>query len=230
MLAPTITPAYLRTQLENLTDDQYDVDFEYQLLTQAKNDLENKLRLAILQDMDQTQTANVGDTYQTLKSLPATCRFVTKVMVGSIQYFPIRYDQLVTHQNVARRFYIDHKKMVQGAACLGLTGKVGSSQAITVFFQASTPALTQANENTVGVILWPDEFQPIIPYHVGRILQGNVDADETNFRMSAGQELEYQNLMDGLIAWDQDLKLAAMNNQGGYADEYGEIAFDVGSL
>ncbi len=230
MIAPTITPLYLRTQLENLIDDAYDTDFEYQLLTQSKNDIENKLKLAILQDIDQTQTANVGDSYLTLKSLPATCRTVNKIDVGIIQYFPARYDQLVTFRNSPRKYYIDYKKMVQGLPCLGLTGKVGSSQPITIFFQAGTQALTQANETTAGVVLWPDEFQPLIPYHVGRILQGNVDADEINFRMSAEQEAEYQNLMDGFIAWNADLKLAEMNFQGGYADEYTEIPFDVGYL
>jgi len=224
-MQPTLRPLDLRTQLESLVDDTYDADFEYQLLTQAKDDLETKMKLLILQTMDQSQTANPGDTYLTLKSLPVDCKEVSKIMVGTVQYFPIRYDQQIRYRNTPRRFFVDYKKLIQGLPCLALTGAVATAQTITVYYRISTPKLTQLNENEPGVVLWPDEFARILPYHAAKILQANVDADETNFRMSAMQEVEYQNLMDGFVAWDADMKLAQMGGAGGYADEYDESPF-----
>lgn len=238
MTAPLFTPKMLRTQLENLIGDTFDVTHTYQLLTQAKNYLETTLKLAILQAYDGSQTANPGDNYLTLKTLPSDFKTMNKLVVGPsgstspVQYYPIPMNKRELMQKISRRFYIDWKKMVQGTASLGLTGSVASASTIGMHYQVKTDDLTEANENTTGIILWPDEFQPIIPYQVAKIIQANTDADEINFRMSAAQEAEYQRLLDAFIAWDQDIKLSQMNFQGGYSDETidGDIAFDVGSM
>lgn len=225
-----MTPLELRTQFENLIGDSHDVTHTYQLLTQAKNEIETKLKLKILEANDASQTANSGDTYLTLKSLPANFKQMNKLFVGTIQYFPIPFNQRITYRQSARRFYIDYKRMVAGSTALGLCGAVASAQTINMFYTAKTDDLTEAVENTAGLILWPDEFQPIIPYKAAKIFEANIDADDIAFRMSAAQEAEYQSLLDAFIAWDQDIKLAEMNNQGGYADDYNDIPFDVGSM
>lgn len=238
MPSPQFTPKMLRTQLENLIGDTFDVTHTYQLLTQAKNYIETTLKLAILQSYDGSQTANPGDTYLTLKSLPADFKTMNKVVLGLSggttvsTYYPIPMNKREQMQKVARRYYIDHKRAVQGLTALGLTGSVASAQVIGMHYQAKTDALTEANENTAGIILWPDEFQPIIPYQAAKIIQANTDADEINFRMSSYQEAEYQRLLDAFIAWDHDIKLSQMNGQGGYSDEVGDIdtPFDIGSL
>lgn len=233
MNAPTITPKILRTQLENLASETgEDITHAYQLLTQAKNWVETTLKLAILRSSDSSQTLNPGDTYLTLKSIPADFKNMNKVTVGIIPYWPVRFDQRIAFRQIARRYYIDYKRMVQGQTAIGFTGSVGTSQAINMFYQIATDPLTQTNENTAGVVLWPDEFQPLIPYQAAKILQANIDPDEIAFRQSSEQEAEYQRLMDGLIAWDHDIKLAEMNNQGGYADDVIDqnAGFDIGLL
>lgn len=213
-------------------DDSIDVTLAYQLLTIAKNDIETKLKLAILRASDSSQTTSPGDTYLTLKSLPTDFKSMRKLVVGTIPYYPVPFDKRIGFRNTARRYYIDYKRMVQGSTCLGLCGSAGSSQSINVFYQVATDPLTETNEDTLGVILWPDEFQHLIAYHVAKIKTGAIDADlETiKFNLSAQQEAEYQNLMDGLIAWDHDIKLAEMGNALGYADEEDEAPFDVGLL
>lgn len=233
MTTPTFTPKQLRTQLENLIGDTFDVTHTYQLLTQAKNWVETTYKLAILQAYDGSQTANPGDTYTTLKSVPSDFKMMRKVVLGpsgatmAIEYFPIPFAKRELYQKSARRYYIDWKRAVQGQTCLGLTGSVGTAQVIGMYYQIATDALTEANENT-AVVLWPDEFQPLIPYQAAKIIQANTDADEINFRMSAAQEAEYQRLLDGLVAWDADIKLSEMNYQGGYAEE--DAPFDIGLL
>lgn len=235
MASPTITPKVLRTQLESLIGDTFDTTHTYQLLTQAKNWIETTYKLAILQDYDGSQTASPGDTYLSLKSLPATFKSMNKLVVGpsgsqGVEFFPIGFNQREQMQKMARRYYIDYKRMVQGSTALGLTGSIGTSSVIGMHFQVKTDALTEANEDTAGVILWPDEFQPIIPYQAAKIIQGNADADDINFRMSTMQEAEYQRLLDGLIAWDHDIKLSQMNGQGGYADSEADSDIDIGLM
>ncbi|OLS16010.1 MAG: hypothetical protein RBG13Loki_0388 [Promethearchaeota archaeon CR_4] len=236
MTAPAITPLVLRTQLENLIGDTFDVTHTYQLLTQAKNHIETTLKLAVLQAYDSSQTASPGDTYLTLKSLPSDFKSMNKLVLSNgsttTTYYPIPMSKREMMQKVARRYYIDYKRMVQGSTALGLCGSIGTAQTIGMHYQASTPALTEVNEGTTGVVLWPDEFQPIIAYQAAKIIQANTDADEINFRMSKEQEAEYQRLLDALIAWDHEIKLSEMGNQRGYADEVmdGEAGFDVGLL
>lgn len=237
MNAPTFTPAQLRTQLENLIGDTFDVAHTYQLLTQAKNWVETTYKLAILRAYDGSQTASPGDVYTTLKSLPTDFKSMNKVLVGPsgvkpIEYFPVPFNKRELFQKISRRYYIDYKRAVQGSTALGLTGAVGSTSVIHLHYQVATADLTEANESTPGIVLWPDEFQPLIPYQAGKIIQANTDADEINFRMSVEQEREYQRLLDAFIAWDADIKLAEMGNQLGYADDYGDSdqMFDLGSL
>lgn len=232
MIAPAITPAVLRQQFENLIDDTFDITHTYQLMTQAKNYIETTLKLAILEGSDSSQTANAGDTYLTLKALPADFKSMRKVVVGIIPYYPIPFDKKIAFRQIPRRYYIDYKRAVQGLTALALTGVVATAQTINMFYTVTTPACTEANEDTAGVILWPDEFQPIIPYQMAKLVQANIDADEINFRMSASQEAEYQRLLDSFIAWDHDIKLAQMNNQLGYADDVmdGDYAFDIGLM
>lgn len=236
MNAPVITPKVLRTQLENLIGDSYDVTHSYQLLTQAKNYIETVYKLAILQAYNGSQTANPGDTYLTLKSLPVDFKSMNKLVLVngnmSLTYYPIGMNMRESMQKVARRYYIDWKRAVQGQTALGLTGTVATALTIGMHYQVATADLTEAAENTAGIVLWPDEFQPLIVYQAAKIIQANIDADEINFRMSAMQEAEYQRLLDGLIAWDADIKLSQMNGQLGYSEETidGNAAFDVGLL
>ncbi len=141
------------------------------------------------------------------------------LFVGIIAYYEVPFSQRINLRNAARRFYIDYKKMVQGLPCLGIMGANGSAQTIYQTYQVATPDLTQENEDQAGIVLWPDRFQKLIAYRAAKILQGNVDADDTNFRMSEEQEIQYQNLLDGFIGWDHDLKLSGMGGRLGYDPE-----------
>lgn len=218
-----MTPQELKTQFEGLVQDSYDVTHVYQLFTQAKNLIESTLKLLILQDSDSSQTHNSGDTYLTMKPLPATCRQVLKVFVGTTEYFPCQFQNRIRYRNASRRYYIDWKNN-QFAIC----GTGGSSQTITLVFLTSTVDISESNETDPDVIVWPSEWHPLIPYEAAKIYQSNIDADSIAFRMSAAQEREYNRLRAGLLSWDTDLKLAAMNGQGGYADEGDD--FDLGLM
>jgi len=228
MAAPTITPSYLRTQFENLVDDTHNVTHTYQLLTQAKNYVERMMKLAVLQASDETQTLSPGNTYTSLKLLPTDFRSMISVYVGQVLFLPVPFAKRVAYRNVARRYYIDYKKQVQNVAALGITGTAASAQTIQQNYLVGTPDLTEANENTAGIILWPDEFQPIIPYIAARIFQANIDPDDIAIRQSIAQDVEMQHLWDAMVAWDHDIKLAEMGGAGGHADE--EVETDLGLM
>lgn len=226
---PTFTPAQLRAQFENLVDDTHDITHTYQLLTQAKNLVERLMKLKILESSDATQTWSPGDTYLTLKSMPADFRLMLSLYVGTIPYYPVSFAKRITYRSVARKYYIDHKKQVHGDAALGIMGSAGSAQIITQNYLVKTDDLTEDNENDAGVVLWPDEFQPIIPYIAARIYQANIDPDDIAIRQAVAQDVEVQRLWEGMVAWDHDLKLAEMGGRTGYADEE-DVGTDLGLM
>ncbi len=214
-----MTPHELRTQFENLISDSHDITHTYQLLTQAKNKIETMLKLKVLENTDTTQIWSPGDTYTTLKTIPSDFRQMLRLFIGRYEAWPVSSAEKVRFQNAARRYYIDHKRQVAGLTALGIMGSTGSGQTISQVYQVTTADLTEDNEDTAGVILWPAEFQPIIPYVAARVFQANIDPDDISVRQAIAQDREAQDLLDAMIAWDQDIKLAAMGNQGGYASE-----------
>lgn len=226
----TLTILDLYNQFDKLVgEDGYDKTHSYQLMTQAKNLIEEELKLKILESLDVSKTASVGDTYLTMKALPTDYRQTIKISVGTAPYYPIPFRRREQMANMPRRFYIDQKNKQ-----FALTGKVGSSAVINHFYLCTTAEITQADESTLSsaVISWPSRFHPMIPYKMAQIYQANLDADFMAFRMSPGQAEQYQSFYDALMGWDQDLKLQDMNFQGGYADSVadGDYPFDVGSM
>jgi hypothetical protein len=204
----------LKTQFENLIGDTLDETFTFQLMTQAKNKVEVDLKLEILKAVDQSLISTAGDTYLSMKTLPTAVRQVLKMVIGYIPYYPVGFLHREQFRFSARRYYIDWKNR-QFALC----GTQGSTQTIKLFYIAKTDDLTAANKATDGIITWPDEFQPLIPYEMASIYQANIDPDEIAFRMSPEQEKQMQRIKDSMIAWDHDIKLASMGNAGGFADD-----------
>lgn len=226
----TLTFLDLYTQFDQLVgEDGYDKTHSYQLMTQAKNLIEDELKLKILESVDVSKTANVGDTYLTMKALPVDYRNTIKISVGALPYISIPFRLREQMANMPRRFYVDQKNKQ-----FALTGKVASSQTINHFYQCTTGEITETIEGnlTSTIILWPTRFHPILPYKMAQIYQANIDADFMAFRMSPGQAEQYEAIKDSLIAWDHDIKLQDMNFQGGYADDVadGDYPFDVGSM
>lgn len=209
----------LRDAFELLVDDSPDIDQTYRLLTQAKNLLETTYKLKVLENTDQTQIWSPGDVYTTLKAIPTDFRQMLRVFVGRYEFWPISSAQKIRFQNAPRRFYIDHKLQIAGLPALGIMGSSGSAQTISQVYLMKTDDLTEDNEEDDGVILWPDEFQPILPYMAAAIYQSNIDPDDIAIRQSLAQEKAALDILDALVAWDHDIKLSAMNNQGGYASD-----------
>ena len=229
----TFTPKQIRTVFENLVDDTMDITYTYQLLTQVKNWIEIMLNLYILQTTDESQTASSGDSYTTLKTVPTDFRKMINLYVGTLEYWPVPFAQRIRYKDTSRRYYIDYKRWVAGSTALGLTGKVtGSSQTITQVYLVETGDLTEANEDTAGVILWPDEFQLVIANLAAKIKNANIDPDEINFRQALEHDREFARFLEPLIAWDHELKLSAQNDRRGYFQEELEEneTFDIGTL
>lgn len=209
-----MTPQQIIDQYEELTGESLSDESACRLITQAKNKVEADLKLEILKAVDSSQTASVGDSYLTMKTLNSNVRIPLKVVVNNITHFPCSFVNREAFRFAARRYYIDWKNRQ-----FALTGRIATAGTIYMYYLSKTPDVTVDDLEDATIIVWPDEFKPLIAYEMAAIQQGNIDADAVSIEISPKQKAEAQAIKDSFIAWDADIKLAAMNNQGGFQDD-----------
>lgn len=209
-----MTPAQILQQFENYIDDELDEDHAYQLMTQAKNKLEMRLKPIILHDVDTSQTANIGDGYLNMKTLATNVRMMLNLTVGRFNFKQIPFIRREQWRDSARRYYIDWKNRQ-----FAFTGVMGLSGPINQFFLTKTADITVADEDSASIIVWPSEFHGLIPFEMAEIFQANIDPDEISFRMSPQQRLQKQEIEDAFVAWDTDIKLQSMDGRGGFQED-----------
>ncbi len=227
MTAPVdnaLTPKEMAVQFRNLVDDDFDIDHLYQLLSQAKNYVERVYKLEICKKSDSSQSASQGDTYTNFKSLPTDFRAFVKLYLDDMQYWAVKFEDLPLFKGVGRKVILDMRQNKFAA-----TSPVSKSGTWNLYYIYKTEDFNSTNENTV-VCTWPSEFHPLIPYQAAKIYQSNIDGDNISFRMSQEQEKEYQRLLDAVVSWDADLKLAGMDGRTGFDPSDQEQGIDLGMM
>lgn len=191
----------------------------YIIFNQVKDLIEDLYKLKICEAVDTSKTFAVGDTYLSMKALPDDWRSTTKIILtplsgsGQVPLYPVAFKQRLMYQKAFGKFYLDVKNKQ-----FAITGSTGATMTINHFYQAFTAQMSVTGEAN-AIISWPTRFWPIIAYAAGSVRNGGFDPDAMAFRMSIAQQQIFDMLMEGLIAWDQDLKLADMDGRAGYADE-----------
>lgn len=218
--------ATLKQLFWNLIGDELDETLTYQLLTQAKNDIERLYKPKILEALDSSQTASPGDTYLTMKDLPTDWRETISLYVGDYPYYPRPFSQRRGFRNLPRRYFIDHKNLQYS-----LSGQVGTGQTIYHTFIEKTDDLTVDNEDSV-IITWPSEFHPLVAWEAAKVNLGGIDPDDIAIRQAQFSAAQYQKILDGFLAWDQNLKIGELGGALGYAPEVDEQIedFDLGRM
>lgn len=222
------TPKDLRLAFEKLVRGPHDVDDTYDLLSDARDLLETELSLKVLETLDTSKYATPGDTYLTMKSLPTDWAKTNRMVVDIIPYYPIPFNQRIGYRFSARHYYIDPQNKQ-----FALTGAVASSKVINHFYQKRCPRFSTDNENTPmdtgGLILWPQTYWRVLIFEAAALFQGLIDGDDVSRAIAPAQWNQHTRLREALGAWDMDIKLGAMGDSLGYADE-DDRPFDVGML
>jgi len=207
--------ADIKSLFEKIVDDAFSETETYILMSQAKNMIEDERPWEFLKKEDTSQTASTGDVYTTMKSLPSDFRYDRRLFLaqGSAfhEYFPISFEERRAFKDEARRYYVDFTN-----SQFALTGRIGQSGAIHLFYIRTTTDFTTANTSAEPV--WPARFHPSIAYKMAEIYQSGIDADEIAFRMSVEQRRQLNEFMRAMRWWDDQLKPRAMNHQTTYFD------------
>lgn len=187
-----------------LVGDSFDGVAEYQLLNQAKDQIEDERNWAYLKKLDSTQTFNTGDTYQTLKTLPSDFGkpMDSGIFVGSdtLPYTSVPFEQQIVWNSLSHRYYLD---MANNS--FGIFGNPVAGP-IHFFYQKTTPTLTALLSP-----LFPSRFHPILAYKMAQIFF-SIDQGEKSRAWDDRWTVFYNQLLASMINWDAQITINGYQN------------------
>lgn len=199
MLSSEIISTY-----QGLVGDTLDGTLEYILLNQAKDQIEDDRNWAYLKGLDQSKNFNTGDTYLTLKTLPADFSkpMESGIFVGTdvLPYTTIPFDQQILWKSISHRYYLDMANNSYGIFGNPIAGP------IAFFYQKTTPTLTASISPS-----FPARFHPILAYKMAQIFFA-VDQGEKSRSWDDRWTKMYNDLLDSMIRWDAALTIQGYQN------------------
>ncbi len=203
-----MTPQEILSQFEELIQDTLDQVTELFLLNEVKNTLETSRLWAKLRRLNTSQTANVGDTFQTMKSLPSDFALPSPrgIYVGTdlIPYRIVNFESQIDFQAITYAYYIDYY-----ASQFALCGTVSISGTIKLFYQAFSPDLN-LTDNTPWI--FPARFHPILPYLMA-IKYFAIDQQDKSRAWDDRWTIFAKEIKEAMVAWDDSLQMQALQNE-----------------
>lgn len=204
-----MTGAELKTFTENVLDGNVDWTDEhfYTLLNIAKTKLEEQRLWQYLKKLD-TRAATSSPI-----TLPSDFAEDYKVVVGSREYIPVRFEDHPAYSGASGRYYIDWANLT-----LNLLGSNISGTLYTCY-KRFTPDIATATSP-----VFPDRFHPLLAYYTAAIHQVGTDNDDLMARMGPANKLAAQELERAMKQWDSAIAIRAQDNQIGVANSVNEIS------
>jgi hypothetical protein len=189
-----MTGAEIVTMFEGLIDDEIDSTVAYQILDDAKNNVEDEREWAMLKVKDTSQTAGPNPI-----DLPDNWRRTLKLYVGTLRYWPLEIESVTRSQFASRRYMIDvvnNKFQILGENVSGL---------ITHFYLKTTPEIT-ANTSPV----WPERFHKLIAYEMAAIYFA-IDQGDRGRSWDDKWTILHDRLLNRMRDWDAQIRTAEAN-------------------
>ena len=215
-IAP-MTGEQIVTKFRNMVNDQLDGDFEYQLLNDAKNDIEAEQAWEVLKYIDSSQTANTGDDITVTHSLPSNFAYPLSLYVG-LDYMPytlVPFDDQRKYRDMTRAFIIN-----SAAGNYALTGIQG--QGGTIYF--SHIKFSDDIEANTSWTAFPARFHDILALKMAQnyyAANGGEKARSWDDRWKA----YFDSTLNSMKKWDMNLKNRARQISG-YPNNFGNYSSD----
>lgn len=192
---------------QQLVGDNMDSVTEYNLLNQAKDQIEDDREWAYLKAVDQSQSVSSGDTYLTMKNLPSDFGRVIDagiyVNTDIVPYLQIPFEDRIRWQSISHRYYIDLANAQYGIFGTPTPG------VITMPYIKTTPTLA------AGVTpKMPSRFHPMLAYKMAQIFYA-VDQGSKSIAWDDRWQIYYSGILDSMIQWDAKMQQTAQANLRG---------------
>lgn len=199
-----MTGQEIKDLFENLIDDTIDSDFAIDLMNLAKEKIETERAWEFLKKKDNTQSVVSGDTYETEKDLPADFFSPIALYVenDNVPYSQISFQMQERFKDSGRKWYLD-----LASNKFYICGSKANTKSIYLFYIYNTDDLTLTTSPVFSA-----KFHKRIAFEMVSLIESGVDGDTLNFRMSEEHKLQMSILKKGMIFWDAQIKIRAMEN------------------
>ena len=198
--------------LTNSLNLGYNIDsgIFYSLLATVQSKVESKRPWVILRKTDSSQSASVGDTFQTSKTIPSDFFFWQSedpvVLVdpaspsNSITYYEVPLAKQFDYQYQAYRFFCDYS-----ASKLYLGGTVERSYKIYQNY------IYQPDKIAVGTSwIFPAKFHELLAFGVAALYKLGVDFDDINKLSGDDNGKTFLLGLNSMEQWDANLQVGMM--------------------
>ena len=185
----------------NIIDDTLDSDFEYELLNNAKEEIESERDWEMLKKKDATLNGNTNGNYDTEYALPDDFFTIRKIVLGETLLSPIPFEEQIRYKDISNRYFIDHAN-----SKLHICGTISEADTIYIFYNYETDDIASGDSP-----VWPDKFHKLIAFKMAELYFRGIDSDSVNRTMAPQQQKQAELLQRAMVQWDMKLKLAAMD-------------------
>lgn len=205
-----MTGAELKTLTTSLLGDQeMDDTLFYTLLNLFKSHIEGMRPWRILLTEDGTQTVSPGNTYTTMKTIPAgfiqyDSRKPIRLLSASGAFKdlkPSSFSDRRINQNKDGLFYPDYRN-----SQFGIIGTIDQTYTVYQYFIKSSDDITSSTSWT-----FPARYHPLLAYFVSAAQKGGIDYDDIFARMAPENRATAELLLNNLENWDNNLQLLEAN-------------------
>ena len=192
-----MTGSEIVTKFENMVDDVIDTDYAYQLLNDAKAEIEDMRDWEMLKK-ETTYPVTAGYTYtSSLGSLPT--RFSTALRMtentGFVQYSKFDFEDIYAKANAGNGYFINLP-----ASTIFLTGSNHSSKTMYFYYTEYT-----ADIDATSSWSFPDRFHSLIALKMAEIYYMG-DAGERGRSWDDKWSIQFERGLNRMMVWDDRLK------------------------
>ena len=200
-----MTGAVIVQMFNDLVDDEMDSVLAYQLLNSARVKIEAQRSWNFLKKRDSSNTSDTGGTWETAYALPDDYDKPINLIVGSLGYVAVLFEQAVFYKDNGRYYYVD-----EANSNFHICGSPGTAE--TIYFNY---IYTPSDVTSITSPVWPERFHALLAYEMAVLYTEGVDADQVTKIMSTGFLRARQELQEQMTRWDATLSNVAMNNMTG---------------
>ncbi len=205
-----MTGTELKTMFEELVDDTLDEDLTYQIMNQAKDEIEAEREWEMLKKLDSSQTASTSE-----KTLPTDFLSPIILYIGNQPQYQVPFEQQHLFSNTSLRWVL---KMATGKYQL-----LGSPTSGTLNFYY----IYQTDDLTSGTSpVWPAKFHKLIPFKMAELYYA-IDQGEKGLSWDDKWEKQYKMIHSLMVNWDANLKKRAVENAASTTDD---VSIQLGDM
>jgi len=197
-----LTGAECITKFINMVDDELDTDYMYQLLNDAKDEVES-LQVWEYLKKEYTFTRSSGDTVDTTYALPTPTGGTFYIPISMydpsyVEYNLIPLEQRMLWQNSTLAYYVDYS-----AGYIHFTGVAGATVTMHLFYQMYSDDISSGTSWS-----FPSKFHSILPLKMAQMYYAS-DGGEKSSSWDDRWGVYYEQKLNQMQLWDSQLKLKA---------------------